>query len=384
MNDDPKHGIDYLIDYYALLGIEQSADGEAIKQAHRKLQMQYHPDRYEGLAKEFRAQAAEKSRIVEDGYKILSDPEKRATYDAQLNSWNGPVSTSGFPIVDLARPHFSPLDLLAGDANEKGPDLFHQMANQLSGYDPNTFALVEKMYLDSENPSAELSAAYKEQLAKKDLHLILQEQHAWETAGFHNRPIEDATSTTYAEGVERKLEVASEEIRVDVSRTMLLVTCGEIKLLGAAGEEITKALATDTSAALEEYQKMASERFQIAAEKIRAIAKERSAIAERKLLSIKIEYRPPQEAFFSKIIVCVGIREKHVWFSFFLEGTTVAEDATVDRNALETLFDEKVAEQWIKEGRNIIFFELQEGLDLREQLTWVVTQHFEKLPDNPK
>jgi molecular chaperone DnaJ len=63
-------------DYYQVLGVEKSADAQAIKKAYRKLALKHHPDQNpddkasEGLFKE----AAE-------AYDVLSDENKRAQYD---------------------------------------------------------------------------------------------------------------------------------------------------------------------------------------------------------------------------------------------------------------------------------------------------------------
>ena len=63
-------------DYYEVLGIEKSADQEAIKKAYRKLAVKYHPDRNPGDKA-----AEEKFREATEAYEILSDEEKRPIYD---------------------------------------------------------------------------------------------------------------------------------------------------------------------------------------------------------------------------------------------------------------------------------------------------------------
>ncbi len=63
-------------DYYQTLGIGRDATADAIKKAFRKLARKYHPD----LSKEPDAEARMKE--VNEAYTVLSDPEKRAAYDA--------------------------------------------------------------------------------------------------------------------------------------------------------------------------------------------------------------------------------------------------------------------------------------------------------------
>jgi len=63
-------------DYYEILAVERTADGEAIKKAYRKLALQYHPDRNGGDK-----EAEEKFKEATEAYEVLRDPDKRATYD---------------------------------------------------------------------------------------------------------------------------------------------------------------------------------------------------------------------------------------------------------------------------------------------------------------
>ena len=63
-------------DFYALLGVDKSADERTLKKAYRKIAMECHPDRNPGDSK---AEARFKS--VSEASQVLSDPQKRQSSD---------------------------------------------------------------------------------------------------------------------------------------------------------------------------------------------------------------------------------------------------------------------------------------------------------------
>jgi molecular chaperone DnaJ len=65
--------------YYDILGVDKKATPEEIKSAYRKLAMKYHPDRNQGDEA-----AAEKFKEVNEAHETLSDEQKRAAYDYEL------------------------------------------------------------------------------------------------------------------------------------------------------------------------------------------------------------------------------------------------------------------------------------------------------------
>lgn len=73
-----------------MLGVSKDADEKAIKDAFRNLALKYHPDRNKEPG------AEERFRGIAEAYAVLSDPKKRAEYDAR-----GFAGVAGFSKEDL-------------------------------------------------------------------------------------------------------------------------------------------------------------------------------------------------------------------------------------------------------------------------------------------
>ena len=63
-------------DYYSILGVSKTATDQDIKKAYRKLALQHHPDKNKD-----NKESEAKFKEVNEAYEVLSDKQKRATYD---------------------------------------------------------------------------------------------------------------------------------------------------------------------------------------------------------------------------------------------------------------------------------------------------------------
>jgi len=76
-------------DYYEILGVARNADAKAIKKAYYEKAKKFHPD-----ANKSDPKAAAKFQEVSEAYEVLSDKDKRHTYD--LGGGSGSNPSSGF------------------------------------------------------------------------------------------------------------------------------------------------------------------------------------------------------------------------------------------------------------------------------------------------
>lgn len=82
-------------DYYEVLGVDRSADADALKKAYRALALKYHPDRNPDDSA-----AEDKFKEASEAYAVLSDPDKRRAYERL--GFEGVGAGSGQPGFDFS------------------------------------------------------------------------------------------------------------------------------------------------------------------------------------------------------------------------------------------------------------------------------------------
>ncbi|MGE0251161.1 MAG: molecular chaperone DnaJ [Dongiaceae bacterium] len=116
-------------DYYELLGISRTADGEDIKRAFRKLAKECHPDRNPGCR-----ESESKFKAISEAYDVLRDGEKRAAYDRFGHGAFDPTMGGGFDVnggfgfADIFEEMFG--DFMGGrrgGATSRGADLRYNL-----------------------------------------------------------------------------------------------------------------------------------------------------------------------------------------------------------------------------------------------------------------
>ena len=88
-------------DYYEVLGVGKDASADEIKHAYKKLAIKYHPDKNPGDK-----EAEEKFKEAAEAYDVLSNPEKRKSYDqfgfnAPGAGFGGGGFSGGFSFEDI-------------------------------------------------------------------------------------------------------------------------------------------------------------------------------------------------------------------------------------------------------------------------------------------
>ena len=99
-------------EYYDRLGISPSATSEEIRSAYKKCAIKYHPDKNQG-----NPEAAEKFKQVAEAYEVLSDENKRATYDRFGKKGISGEHVNAEELFAQMFKGFSPFNIFSGAGN---------------------------------------------------------------------------------------------------------------------------------------------------------------------------------------------------------------------------------------------------------------------------
>jgi curved DNA-binding protein CbpA len=109
--------------YYAILGVSQTADSATIHSAFRALARQYHPDAGRGSS-------TSKFREALEAYHTLSDPVRRRQHDIDLG---GPIQSrkvAAEPLFDPGRSSIRPMPSMSIRLDELMSNLLRSIESE--------------------------------------------------------------------------------------------------------------------------------------------------------------------------------------------------------------------------------------------------------------
>jgi len=380
---DYRHGVHYLVNYYKLLEVPEDATTKTIGSSYRRMVKGYHMDRFQGLAANPRSEVEQMSRVLTEAYATLSNPAKRAAYDLQLASWEGPISTSGRAVVEMSRPYWSVYGVMdqadqERDWDENGTD----RVLKVSGFDPNTHALLEQLYEAADDPAPELVAVYATSLEKLQTVLAVQESSEGDLLGltaFDDNP----QVAGYLEATQAKVLLQRDAVWVQVACTVQAIRSGSLPML-ESGSSTAPDEAADESA-LDRHAAITLERFDSRAEKMLKLASDRLAVMEKRLSLIEPEYLLAQNQHSEKAILHVLVGRGSTWMAFRYSDGGVAVDGNITdeiRGAdLESPASLKLLRKLIRQHWSVMQVTVPTGLEIRDVIDEVLSQHFQEFLD---
>lgn len=366
-----REGVDYIVNLYAITGVEQDAEAEQITTALRERMREYHPDKLDGLAPEFREKGERMVRLLSRVRKVLLDPENRQGYDEILAEWEGPVSTDGSPLITMDRYVQAEM---ASKTPEEVEAIFTKQAIQvetMSGYTPSALSFLEKLMGQSgDNPPDDLRAQYDDTLLALDRSLAIQEAERSRLLGLPD--ISESgylTTLNYSDTIAREIETA----RTNCLEELRMLSLGGVstRLALLAGEEVPTPAAevTTTTVKLPAY-------YDQQAQKVQELARKRQEVAEKRLANLRPTYPEAELQTESHSNLAVGVGHdtlRWVTGSFDPETKTANFGNTPDE--IGDLLEAGDIQAVIAAGYNVLTFAPLEQLDIREQLAEAIEKH---------
>jgi hypothetical protein len=270
-------GVDYIIDFYAVLEVDRNAPPEDIRRKGNRLRGSYHSDKTGKLPDDLASDARGKFDLYSKAMGVLLDPEKRRLFDERLDSFPAHlVSTNGNAIVDVTRRRIDLDYLLSGKIKDISE--LQKRGKVMSQYDESGLDATRSAYTAMPDNEA-IKAVYRLQLHAKLTYISIMEDLMWWQAGVQGDTGPTGLIThvdDYLERIDAEIKsVATEQIPKNMKQRLLAETSGlaTALLLGdSSGQQTESGTGTDISTVV---QKRMVENFSSRTEAIREYAREK-------------------------------------------------------------------------------------------------------------
>ncbi len=122
------------VNYYEVLGVDRSANDQAIRDRFRQLARENHPDRYRGPDK---AEAERKFQTLTEAVNVLTNPDKRKQHDSEL--FGGGLGSGAVDYVQIAKAYLQKGVKAYKDGDYRGAYENFDMAVKHNQHDAKAF-----------------------------------------------------------------------------------------------------------------------------------------------------------------------------------------------------------------------------------------------------
>jgi len=380
MSYEPREGIDYIVDFYALAGVEPEMESTEINKAINKQLSQYHPDRMSGLAPEIQARGERMSRLLNKARGILVAPEKRSQYDEIRTGWTGSFSKTGDPVITIGRAVRAEMAMKSTEEIEESFAHDDERVDKLANYSQTRLDFLEKMMVTAgDNVPDDLRQQYEEALLEYDRNLSIKEAQRSDLLGLANLSNRGyRASLSYGE--EKVLEIeAAKEVQIEELRAIAMSkTARKLELLSGEVTEPSTELVDLTTIQLPGY-------FDTVAEQVKGIAEKRQTVTEKRLDNYHPTYPDAELQTEPKSFAAFGFidDDKTTWFSFSPDLDKGSFDAIATPDDVMALLQSGDYKAVISKDFNVALLPVLEQLELMDLLNEGINKYVNKFyPDD--
>lgn len=385
MTYEPREGVDYIVDLYQVAHVDPTAEPDEIKRALNDRLKEYHPDRLQGLAPEFRSKAERLVPLLNRAKVILLDTDKRTEYDDILNEWEGSISKDGTPAITIG-------DAIRYDAAQKTPEELEAAISEQGAaalaifkHDPAQQRMLTTLFETATGDMKEqLRDALDKALLAEDQVLATTQDTRAQLLGIPSNSLL-SIGEDHTEQVTLAIEAARAAQTEEYKRRALGDVSTRLALLAGTSDEAEPASTEIVPQSITDYGLPAY--YEGQARKLAEVAEQRQAIVEKRLELFEPTYPIAELQTEAHPTFVVGIAtendpENYHWIGFHFDVSAVSLDNISLPNEVKVALDAGEYEAIYKAGLNILTFTTKEQIDLRTMLDVAYNKHLEKyFPD---
>lgn len=383
MSYEPQEGIDYIVDFYAVAGVERDAEQAEINKAINKQLGHYHPDYLERAAPELKARGERMARILNKARGILTSTDKRQQYDAIFDEWDGPVSTTGDPAIRIQDAMRAEMSMKSADDVIAAFFKFDKDADKFASSSQSRADLFEKMIEQAGgNVPDELREQYEATLLEIEQNLDIKESQRAELMGIASPVKFSRVTLGYGEEVSLAIEQAKITQLEALQARALGGTAHKLAILSGNTDFKSTDLVDVASIQLPTY-------FEPLAEQVAEIAEKRQTILEKRLANFVPIYPEVGAQQDAKTGVVFGLGDKdadqatYEWFTFIPDFSRGAIDAIEMPTHVGEMIAAANYQAVFGAGFNVALFAPLDHIDLQTLLNEAIDKYINKYyPDD--